>query len=43
MMKKTDEENGRYEIRLSGSGGQGLVLAAKYIIPKPWILIFCSV
>lgn len=26
-MKKIDEENGRYEIRLSGSGGQGLVLA----------------
>jgi 2-oxoglutarate ferredoxin oxidoreductase subunit gamma len=26
-MKKLDEENGRYEIRLSGSGGQGLVLA----------------
>jgi 2-oxoglutarate ferredoxin oxidoreductase subunit gamma len=26
-MKKIDEESGRYEIRLSGSGGQGLVLA----------------
>ncbi|UCE65605.1 MAG: 2-oxoacid:acceptor oxidoreductase family protein [Candidatus Zixiibacteriota bacterium] len=26
-MKKTEEDNGRYEIRLSGSGGQGLVLA----------------
>lgn len=26
-MKKTEEENDRYEIRLSGSGGQGLVLA----------------
>lgn len=26
-MKKLDEDNDRYEIRLSGSGGQGLVLA----------------
>jgi 2-oxoglutarate ferredoxin oxidoreductase subunit gamma len=26
-MKKDEEGNGRYEIRLSGSGGQGLVLA----------------
>ncbi len=26
-MKKTEEDSGRYEIRLSGSGGQGLVLA----------------
>lgn len=26
-MKKTDEDSDRYEIRLSGSGGQGLVLA----------------